>query len=66
MSTAILRAEGVRARLGGVEVLKGIDLDVQRGRVVGVLGPNGAGKSTLFRVLVGELLPSAGRVLVAD
>ena len=57
-----LRAAGVRVELGGVEVLRGVDLELKKGRVVGVLGPSGAGKTTLFRVLVGELRPSAGSV----
>lgn len=62
---AALRAEGVRARLGAQEILRGVELTLEAGRVVGVLGPSGAGKSTLFRVLVGELSPIAGRVLLS-
>ena len=61
-----LRADGLSARLGAQEILKGIDLSVAPGAVVGVLGPSGAGKSTLFRVLVGELSPASGRVLLGD
>ncbi len=59
---AVLRARDVRARLGGAEILRGVDLEVPRSYVLGVLGPSGAGKSTLFRTLVGELAPSAGSV----
>jgi lipopolysaccharide export system ATP-binding protein len=59
----MLRAEGLRVRLGRTDVLRGVDLAVEPGRVLGVLGPSGAGKSTLFRVLAGELRPDAGRVL---
>lgn len=62
MSEPCLTAEGLRATLGKREVLRGISLDVHPGEVLGVLGPSGAGKSTLFRVLVGELPPSAGKV----
>src|SRR5688572_17877208 len=60
----LLRCAGVTARLGGNQILRGIDLSVASGTVLGVLGPSGAGKSTLFRCLVGELKPLRGRVLL--
>jgi lipopolysaccharide export system ATP-binding protein len=60
--TPALRAHGVRISLGGVEILRGVELDLYAGTVVGVLGPSGAGKTTLFRVLVGELRPQSGTV----
>ena len=43
-------------------MLRGVDLCVGEGQVVGLLGPTGAGKTTLFRVLVGELKPASGAV----
>jgi len=48
------------------EVLKGVDLEVARGEIVGVIGPNGAGKSTLLKVIAGVLTPSRGRVRLGD
>ena len=54
-----VRAKGLRARRGGREVLRGIDLEVPRGGVHALLGPNGSGKSTLLRVLAG-LIPRTG------
>lgn len=60
----LLRCSGLTARLGGNQILRGIDLSVASGTVLGVLGPSGAGKSTLFRCLVGELKPLRGRVLL--
>jgi lipopolysaccharide export system ATP-binding protein len=59
-----LEARGIRVTLGGREVLRNVDISVARGRILGILGPSGAGKTTLFRVLVGELLPVSGTVLV--
>ena len=61
----LLHAESLSAALGRNQVLRGIDLSVPPGTVLGVLGPSGAGKSTLFRCLVGELAPARGRVFLA-
>ena len=48
---SLLRLKGVHKRFGDLEVLKGIDLDVERGEVVCVIGPSGSGKSTLLRCI---------------
>ncbi len=49
MPDPMLQLKGIHKRFGALEVLKGVDLDVQRGEVVCVLGPSGSGKSTLLR-----------------
>ncbi len=49
--TAMVRAQGVHKRFGIQHVLKGIDLEVQRGEVMCVIGPSGSGKSTLLRCI---------------
>lgn len=65
---ALAVLDAVDVDLGGVPVLRGLDLQVAPGEIVGLLGPNGSGKSTLLRVLA-TLLPPArggGHVLGAD
>ncbi|MFF0204466.1 amino acid ABC transporter ATP-binding protein [Streptomyces sp. NPDC005017] len=51
MTAAMVRAEGVRKHFGRLEVLKGIDLTVERGQVCCLLGPSGSGKSTFLRCI---------------
>ena len=61
-----LIAEGIGKAYKGREVVRGVDLRVARGEVVGLLGPNGAGKTTSFYIIVGLVAPEAGRVLVDE
>jgi ABC-2 type transport system ATP-binding protein len=56
---------GLRKRYGSVEALKGVDLEVGEGELVGLLGPNGAGKSTLVKIACGLVRPSSGTAFVA-
>ncbi len=49
----VIKAENLRLRLGGAEILKGISLRVEEGRIFGLIGSNGAGKTSFLRVLLG-------------
>jgi ABC-2 type transport system ATP-binding protein len=60
-----LAVRGLAKRYGSVRALKGVDLEVGEGELVGLLGPNGAGKSTLVKIAVGLVRPSAGRADIA-
>ena len=59
---ALLEAEQVVMRFGGVVALDNASVDIDIGEVTGLIGPNGAGKTTLFNVVTGLLPPTSGRV----
>jgi len=59
-----LAVRNLAKRYGSVQALKGVDLEVAEGELVGLLGPNGAGKSTLVKVAVGLVRPSSGNAEV--
>jgi len=61
---AALAVHGLQKRYGRTEALRGIDLDVGHGEMVGLLGPNGAGKSTLTKIACGLVRPSGGSASV--
>ncbi len=63
MSTLAVVA-GLHKSFGDVAALKGVDLEVSSGEIVGLLGANGAGKTTLIRCLLGLTLPDSGQVTV--
>ena len=62
---AVIQVRGVRKSYGKVEALRGVDLTVERGTILGLLGPNGAGKTTLVRILATLLRPDSGSATVA-
>jgi len=61
---AALEVRGVTKSFGALSVLKGIDLTLRQGEVLGLVGDNGAGKSTLVKILSGTESPTSGQVLV--
>ncbi len=52
--SAIMKIENLHATIGGKEILKGLNLDLEEGKVHAIMGPNGAGKSTLSKAIVGH------------
>ena len=63
---SLLSVENLAGGYGDVQVLWGVDLEVEQGQIVSLIGSNGAGKSTLLRTLSGLLVPTGGRVAFAD
>ena len=62
----LLEVKDVRLNYGGVQVLNGVNLVLERGTVTGILGPNGAGKTSLFDVITGFAPASSGAIRLGD
>jgi Cu-processing system ATP-binding protein len=60
----MIEMTGITKRFGRLDVLRGVDLHVQRGRVLGIVGPNGSGKTTLIKLLLGLAHASSGDIRV--
>ncbi|MDP6491163.1 MAG: LPS export ABC transporter ATP-binding protein [Kiritimatiellia bacterium] len=59
----LLKASGIEKSYRGRPVVKGVDLEVRRGEIVGLLGPNGAGKTTTFYTVVGLVRADGGSIV---
>lgn len=64
--TPLICASGLRMSFGGVEVVKGVDIDLRPGEVHALMGENGAGKSTVAKIIAGVYKPTAGALRLQD
>ena len=60
----LLEARAITKTFGSFRAVDGVTIGVEPGTILGLIGPNGAGKSTLFNCLTGDILPTAGEVLI--
>ena len=66
MATAMLKIKGLQVNYGGIQAVKGIDLEVAQGELVTLIGANGAGKTTFFNVITGLYTPDSGDFKLDD
>jgi simple sugar transport system ATP-binding protein len=59
---AVLELREIAKHFGAIEALKGVDVDLEEGEVLGLMGDNGAGKSTLVKIIAGNFPPSEGEI----
>ncbi|HZK85634.1 MAG TPA: ABC transporter ATP-binding protein [Desulfosporosinus sp.] len=62
----LLEVESVGKKYFKKQVLSGVDLVIEQGKIVGLLGPNGSGKTTFLKILAGLIRPTAGRVEICQ
>ncbi len=62
MSEPILKIQDLKVHYGGIEAVKGINFEVNKGEIVTLIGANGAGKSSTLRSIVGLVKPSSGKI----
>jgi len=61
----LLEVFGITKSYGGIQAVRGVNVSINRGEIVGIIGPNGAGKTTLFDMMAGATSPDAGEVRFA-
>ena len=58
----VLSVKNLAKSFGGLQAVRGVDFEVEKGAIVGLIGPNGAGKTTTFNMIAGELPPTTGEI----
>jgi D-xylose transport system ATP-binding protein len=64
MTENVIEIQGLEMHFGGVKALRGVDMQIPRGKVTAIIGDNGAGKSTLIKCLSGIYQPTHGEILI--
>ncbi len=64
MSSPVIQVRNLQKHFGALEVVRGVDFEVEAGECVGLLGPNGAGKTSTLKMLVGQMFRTDGDVMV--
>lgn len=62
----MIKISDLRKNFGKLEVLKGIDLEIEDGRIYGIIGPNASGKTTLIKSILGLIKPESGNIIVDE
>ena len=62
MADAVLSVQGLKVAYGGIQAVKGVDLEVRDGELIALIGANGAGKTTTLKAITGTLQPAAGDI----
>ncbi len=62
----IIRVENVTKKFGDVTALDRVNISFEAGKIYGIIGRNGSGKTVLFKIMIGYLKPTGGRVIVGD
>lgn len=66
MNDSILSCRNLSKNFGYHSALSGVNMDIPRGRIIGLLGPNGSGKTTFMKLANGLLVPSEGEIIIGD
>jgi len=62
MADTLLKVKGLKVAYGGIQAVKGVDMEVREGELVSLIGSNGAGKTTTMKAITGTLAPQAGDI----
>ena len=60
----ILKCNNITKKFGSTSALSGVDISLERGKIVGLLGPNGSGKTTFIKVANGLITPNSGKIMI--
>ncbi|NMB28349.1 MAG: ATP-binding cassette domain-containing protein, partial [Tissierellia bacterium] len=60
---SVLKVSNLSKNFGGIKAVTDINLDIEKGQIIGLIGPNGAGKTTFFNLLTGMYSPTTGEIV---